>query len=79
MMRVMKNHSTGHEITVKEGFSWTVFFWGCFTPLARGDVKWAFIMFVSAIITCGFSWLVFPFIYNGIYINDLIKKGYNYK
>lgn len=61
---------------VKEGFSWTTLFFGIFVPLIRGDFKWALIMFLLACVTFGISWLVMPFIYNGIYINELIKKGF---
>lgn len=69
---------------VKIGFSWTTLFFGFFPALFRGDLKWAAIMFVSAIavslITIGFGgWIisiVFAFIYNKIYIKELIEKGY---
>lgn len=60
----------------KVGFSWTTLFFGCLTPLFRGDIKWALIMFVVAMLTFGISHLVFPFIYNKIYIKDLISAGY---
>ena len=35
---------------VKVGFSWTVFFFGLFVPLFRGDLKWAAIMFFGTIL-----------------------------
>ena len=61
---------------VKVGFSWTTFFFGAFPALFRGDWKWFFIMLLVAFFTFGFSWLVFPFIYNKLYLKDLIKNGY---
>lgn len=61
---------------VKEGFSWSVLFFGIFVPLIRGDWLWFLIMLVAAFVTSGFAWLVFPFIYNKIYINNLMEKGY---
>ena len=70
---------------VKVGFSWTVFFFGLFVPLFRGDLKWAAIMFFGTILL-GFATLgiggavlgiVMSFVYNKIYIKDLIKKGWN--
>ncbi|ERK68786.1 hypothetical protein HMPREF1984_00313 [Leptotrichia sp. oral taxon 215 str. W9775] len=70
---------------VKVGFSWTVFFFGLFVPLFRGDLKWAAIMFFGTILL-GFATLgiggavlgiVMSFVYNKIYIKDLIEKGWN--
>ncbi|HHY06891.1 MAG TPA: hypothetical protein GX532_07965 [Clostridia bacterium] len=61
---------------VKVGFSWTALFFGVFVPILRGDWKWALIMVFLAIITFGISWIVFPFVYNKIYINNLLEKGY---
>jgi len=36
---------------VPVGFSWTVFFFGFFPPIFRGDWKWGLIIFVLAIFT----------------------------
>ncbi|WP_068669430.1 hypothetical protein [Thermosulfurimonas dismutans] len=70
-----------HPVTkeIKEapiGFSWTMLFFEVFVPLFRGDWKWAIISFLLAIITGGLSWFVFPFIYNKLYIKELIKKRF---
>jgi hypothetical protein len=69
---------------VKVGFSWTTFFFGFFPALIRGDLKWAVIMFLTAAIvgafTFGFgAWIpgiIFSFVYNKIFIKDLLEKGY---
>lgn len=61
---------------VKQGFSWTMLFFGVFVPLTRGDWKWFLISLVAAIVTSGLSWLVFPFFYNKLYLNDLLNSGY---
>lgn len=69
---------------VKVGFSWTTFFFGFFPALFRGDLKWAAIMFIISlflgVFTLGIgawvSGLVFSFVYNKIYIKELIEKGY---
>ena len=67
------------------GFSWTMLFFGFFVPLFRGDLKWAAIMFFGTILL-GFATLgiggavlgiVMSFVYNKIYIKDLIEKGWN--
>jgi len=72
----LKNVNNGMIKNVKIGFSWTTFFFSFFPALFRGDIKWALIMFVVDCITMGISWIVFPFIYNKIYIKDLLEKGY---
>jgi len=44
--------------------------------MIRGDWKWFFIMLVVALFTLGLSWFVFPFLYNKIYIKNLVQDGY---
>ncbi len=73
---IFKNPNTGAIKEAPVGFSWTVFFFGFFPALFRGDWKWAIIMFIAAVITMGLSSLVFMFIYNKLYIKDLIGAGY---
>jgi len=78
--RIVFEHPVTQE--VKEapvGFSWSTLFLGVFVPLYRGDWKWAIIIFLTNIITLGVSWIVFPFIYNKLYIKEIIKKGYKVK
>lgn len=72
----LKHPQTNMVKTVKVGFSWTVFFFSFFPPLFRGDWKWAIIMFLVASFTFGVSSLIFMFIYNKIYLNELLEKGY---
>ena len=74
-MYTLKNEN-GVTKQVKKGFSWTMLFFGVFVPLIRGDIKWFAISLVAAFVTVGISWLVFPFIYNKLYLNDLLNKGY---
>jgi hypothetical protein len=76
MMINLVHRSTGLIKQAKVGFSWTTFFFGIFPALFRGDWKWALIQLVLASITFGISSLVFMFIYNGLYIRDLLEKGY---
>ena len=69
-------NENGVRKQVKKGFSWTMLFFGIFVPLVRGDWKWFFITLVAALVTSGISWLVFPFFYNKLYLNDLLNSGY---
>ena len=76
---VFENPHTGHIKEAPVGFSWTVAFFGFFPPLFRGDWKWGFITFLLALISGGLSSLVFMFIYNKLYIKDLVDSGFKAK
>lgn len=73
----IKLEKNGVVKEVKTGFSWTTFFFGLWVPVIRGDLKWAAIMLIVAMFTFGLSWLVFPFLYNKIYIKELLANGWN--
>ncbi|WP_067729106.1 hypothetical protein [Oceanobacillus damuensis] len=83
-MKVSLKNDAGVGKEVKVGFSWTTFFFGFFPALFRGDLKWAAIMFVIEAILGSFTlgigaWvaaIVFSFVYNKIYIKELLEKGY---
>ncbi len=74
-----QNPHTGQMREAPVGFSWTVLFFGWFPPMFRSDWKWAVIMFICTIVTFGLSGLVFMFIYNKIYIKELLNNGYKVK
>lgn len=84
-MRVRLKNAAGGVKEVKVGFSWTTFFFGFFPALFRGDLKWAAIMFITSaligIFTLGFgAWIpgiIFSFVYNKMYIKELLEKGYH--
>ncbi|MDD5455693.1 MAG: DUF2628 domain-containing protein [Candidatus Margulisbacteria bacterium] len=72
----LKGKDSGLLKEVKLGFSWTTFFFGFLPALFRGDLKWAIIMLLLALCTFYITWLMFPFIYNKLYIKELLEKGY---
>lgn len=72
----LKHSQSGLVKEAPVGFSWTTFFFGFFPALFRGDIKWAAIMFLVACVTFGVSWLVFPFVYNKLYVKGLLENGY---
>ncbi|WP_407371682.1 hypothetical protein [Carnobacterium sp.] len=77
MMKISLTHPHTHQIKhIKIGFSWTTLFFAFMPALFRGDFKWFSIQLVCAAFSLDFSSLIFAFIYNRLYINDLIEKGY---
>ena len=69
---------------VKLGFSWTMFFFGVFVPLFRGDWKW-FLIILGIDVALTITGLIFimpllmlglSFFYNRLYAKDLYDKGY---
>ncbi len=83
-VKITMKHDSGVTKEVKLGFSWTTLFFGGLVPLIRGDIKWFAIIFVIGIAvgapTFGIGTLVadiiFSFVYNKIYIKELLVKGY---
>ncbi len=79
----LKNPATNQFKQVKAGFSWTMFFFGFWVPLVRGDWKWLIIMLLLDILglfTFGFvtavANIVMSFLYNKLYITDLVANGF---
>lgn len=83
MMVNMRNPQTDQIKQVKVGFSWTMFFFGFWVPLIRGDWKWLVVMLLLDIIgiwsygtVSSIANIVMAFLYNKLYIEDLIKQGW---
>ncbi|WP_300561939.1 DUF2628 domain-containing protein [Companilactobacillus sp.] len=80
----MRNEQTGQVRETKVGYSWTTLLFGFFPALFRSDWKYAIIQFLTALavgtVTMGFGTplvpVVFSFIYNKLYINELIANGF---
>jgi len=79
MKLAMENPNTGIIKRAPVGFSWTTLFFGGFPALFRGDLKWFFIQLLIACFTGGLSNLVFAFIYNKIFVQKLLEKGFKVK
>ena len=73
----LKNQATG---IIKEApaptFSWTTLIFGVFPCLIRGYWKGVLLQMGGSLLTMGITSLIFPFIINKMYINDLLEKGY---
>lgn len=74
-----ENPHTGQVREAPVGFSWTVFFFGCFPPLFRSHWSGFAILFIAALITFGISNVIFAFIYNKMYLKSLISEGFRVK
>ena len=83
-MKIKLQNHNGVEKEVKVGFSWTTLFFGFFPALFRGDLKWAIIILLIEVLVGSITYIVgawvvmivFAFIYNKIYIRELLKKGF---
>ncbi|MFT4630278.1 MAG: hypothetical protein ACI9WC_003305 [Arenicella sp.] len=73
---MFENPNTGVIKVAPVGFSWTTFFFLFFPALFRADWKWGGIQFILIVLTFGCSNFVFMFIYNKLYIKDLIGSGF---
>lgn len=66
------------------GYSWGMFFFNCWCPLYRGDLKWFAVYFIATLILSAismgilllFAGPVFSFFYNKQYIKKQLEKGF---
>ena len=70
-----ENKNNGTIKVAPIGFSWTTFFFSGFPALLRGHIVMGIVIIVLAMVTMGFSSIIFAFIYNKMYINYLIGQG----
>lgn len=81
---VFKNPTYGSVKRAPVGFSWTTAIFGIWPALFRGDFKWFGIQIgigmLVGVLTLGsgtfVSFIIFGFIYNKLYIKELVKSGY---
>lgn len=73
---ILKHKASGMIKEAKIGFSWTNFLFGSFCPLFRGDWKWFIVQMIVFPVSFGISRIIFSFIYNKIYVKDLLERGY---
>jgi len=50
-----------------------------FPAFFRSDWKRGILMILCSLVTFGFSWLIFVFIYNKLFIKELVNNGYKVK
>ena len=83
-MKIRVKNDIRRTKEIKIGFSWTMFFFGIFVPLFRGDWKWFLIILLTEVLLGMVSggiitlllMIAFPFFYNKLYARDLYEKGY---
>lgn len=82
-MIVMRHPATGITKNAPQGYSWTMLLFGAFVPLFRGDLKHAAILFCITFLVAliaGPLAIIVPIVYAGLYNNlyyeDLLMKGF---
>lgn len=65
-----------NQVPVYRGFNWPCFFFGPIWFAVKGMWLWALGSLAISAMTCGFSWLVFPFFANGLHRKHLLNAGY---
>lgn len=70
------NPLTGALKKAPVGFSLTTLFFGFFPALVRGHWGDAVLVFLVGLVTFGLSALIFPFIYNKMYVKHLVGEGF---
>lgn len=73
---IFHHPQTGRLKQAPVGFSWTTLFFGFFPALFRGHWVGVLIMVLIGFVSVGLAWLVFPFIYNRLYIRHLLGEGF---
>jgi len=70
----LEHQTTGITKKAPIGYSVTTLLFGPFPALLRGDFKWFLIMCILS--GTGLVFLLFPFIYNEMYVKKLLEKGF---
>ncbi len=76
MAKVVMLEKNGVQKEGFVGFSWTMFFFGFFVPLFRGDFKWLLITLVLMFFSLGLAQFILCFLYNKFYTINLLEQGY---
>ena len=79
MARIILQHpSSGIIKKAPVGFSWTTLLFGPLPAIFRGDIKWFCIQFIANGLLI-IPYVIFPFIYNKLYIKKCLEAGYKAK
>jgi len=75
-VKVNLRHTSGVTKRIKLGFSWTLFFFGLWVPIFRGDFRNLFRIWLLSIVTLSIYYWVSCWTYNTRYTKQLLEKGY---
>ena len=70
-----RNPANGYEETLNVPFLWALLF-GFLYFAAKGVWTHAVVSFLLAFITCGFSWLIYPFFARKVVRANYLRKGW---
>jgi hypothetical protein len=72
----LENPLTGKIRQAPIGISWTTLFFGPFPALLRGHWAGAAIVLIANLLTLGLASIIFMFIYNKMYLKNLLNDGF---
>src|SRR4051794_16889766 len=75
-MKISLRHASGITKRIKLGFSWTLFFFGLWVPIFRGDFRNLLRIWLLGIVTLSIYYWVACWTYNSRYAKGLLEKGY---
>lgn len=76
MYYILYSFKTKTTISIKKGWSPLALVFGFFLPLYHKNYVLFVIMLLSAALTLGISWFIYPFFYNEWYLSFLEHNGY---
>ncbi len=75
-VKITLRHSSGLTKRIKIGFSWTLFFFGLWVPIFRGDFRNLLRIWLLGIVTLSIYYWISCWTYNTRYVKALLEKGY---
>lgn len=75
---LLKHPTTGIMQKGFYGFSWTMFFFGGWPPIFRGDILQGLLVILLQWCTFGIGTFIYAFTYNKRYTLALLEKGYQF-
>lgn len=76
MYYILYSSKLGTTQSIKKGWSLQALIFGFLLPLYHKNYVLSLIMLLSAVLTLGISWFIYPFFYNEWHLSFLEHNGY---